>query len=84
VTPHFAQNNSCRRSAINGPTTCHDGNKMSQRKRKRAEEIFGWFKASALLRKTRHKSAAQEDWTFTFASTANNLLRTRNILGTTT
>jgi transposase len=44
VTPHVAQNQSGRRSAIDGRTTSHGGYKLSQRIRKRVEEIFGWEK----------------------------------------
>jgi transposase len=44
VTPHVAQNKSGRRSAIDGRTTSHGGYKVSQRIRKRVEEIFGWTK----------------------------------------
>ena len=46
VTPHVAQNTSGRRSAIDGRTTRHAGYAVSQRRRKRVEEIFGWLKTS--------------------------------------
>lgn len=44
VTPHVSQNQRGRRSAIDGRTTSHGGYKVSQRIRKRVEEIFGWAK----------------------------------------
>ena len=44
VTPHLAQNQSRRRSAIDGGTTRHPGYAVSQRIRKRIEEAFGWAK----------------------------------------
>ena len=44
VTPHVAQNDTNRRSAIDQRTTHHDGYRVSQRKRKRIEEVFGWMK----------------------------------------
>lgn len=44
VTPHIAQNLSGRRSAIDGRTTRHPGYAISQQKRKRIEEPFGWGK----------------------------------------
>ena len=44
VTPHVAQNDRGRRSAIDGRTTRHDGYRQSQRRRKRVEEVFGWIK----------------------------------------
>jgi transposase len=45
VTPHVAQNTRNRSSAIDGRTTRHAGYAISQRKRKRVEEIFGWISA---------------------------------------
>jgi len=44
VTPHIAQNVTGRRSAIDGRTTQHPGYAVSQQKRKRIEEPFGWGK----------------------------------------
>src|SRR5262249_506734 len=44
VTPHVAQNDTNRRSAIDGRTTRHAGYEVSQQKRKRIEESFGWGK----------------------------------------
>ena len=54
VTPHVAQNLQRRGgSAIDGRTTRHDGYAISQSKRKRIEECFGWMKTIALMRKVR-------------------------------
>jgi Transposase DDE domain len=47
VTPHVAQNDSHRRSAVDARTTRHEGYAISQRKRKRVEEVFGWMKTVA-------------------------------------
>ena len=44
VTPHMAQNTSRRSSAIDGRTTRHRSYALSQRLRKRVEDIFGWMK----------------------------------------
>src|SRR3954463_2032138 len=44
VTPHIAQSISARRSAIDARTTRHGGYVVSQQKRKRIEESFGWGK----------------------------------------
>jgi IS5 family transposase len=44
------------------------------------EEIFGWLKTVAGLRKTRHRGIARVGWTFTFAAAAYNLVRMRNLL----
>ena len=67
VTPHVAQNNTNRRSAIDGRTTRHEGYAVSQRKRKRVEEVFGWMKTVALQRKTRFRGLERVGWMFTFA-----------------
>jgi len=79
VTPHVAQNDSNRRSAIDGRTTQHEGYAVSQRKRKRVEEVFGWMKTVALQRKTRFRGLARVGYMFTFAAAAYNLVRMRNL-----
>jgi transposase len=77
VTPHLA----CKpNSIIDARTTSHSGYAISQRKRKRIEEIFGWLKTVAGLRKTRHRGVARVGWTFTFALAAYNLVRMRTLL----
>ena len=76
VTPHVAQK---VHSAIDGRTTRHPGYAMSQTKRKRVEEIFGWLKTIAGLRKTHHRGADRVGWMFTFAAAAYNLVRMRNL-----
>ena len=45
----------------------------------RLQEIFGWLKTVAGLRKTRHRGVARVEWMFTFALAAYNLVRMRNI-----
>jgi IS5 family transposase len=80
VTPHVAQNDKRPGgSAIDGRTTRHDGYAVSQRKRKRIEECFGWMKTVALLRKVRHRGIFKVGWVFTFAAAAYNLVRMRNL-----
>jgi transposase len=80
VTPHVAQNLGRRGgSAIDGRTTRHPGYGLSQKKRKRIEECFGWLKTIALLRKVRHRGVCKVDWIFTFACAAYNLVRMRNL-----
>src|SRR5437764_1529085 len=81
VTPHVAQNE--RRpggSAIDSRTTRHAGYKISQQRRKRIEEVFGWLKTVGALRKTRHRGVFKVGWVFTFAAAAYNLVRMRNLL----
>ena len=79
VTPHIAQHTTHRRSAIDGRTTRHAGYAVSQRKRKLVEEIFGWAKTVALLRKTRHRGVRRVGWMFTFGLAVYNLIRIRNL-----
>ncbi len=80
ITPHVAQNDTNRRSAIDGRTTHHEGYAISQRKRKRVEEVFGWLKTVALQRKTRFRGLERVGWMFTFAAAAYNLVRMRNLI----
>jgi IS5 family transposase len=76
VTPHFA----CKQtSTIDRRTTHHTGYLLSQRKRKRVEEIFGWLKTVGGLRKTRHRGVVRVNWMFSFALAAYNLVRMRNL-----
>src|SRR5215813_13685722 len=79
VTPHVAQHTTKRSSAINGRTTRHGGYLVSQRQRKRIEEIFGWLKQIGLLRKTRHRGVARVSWMLTFGLAVYNLVRMRNL-----
>ncbi len=81
VTPQVAQNLARRGgSAIDGRTTQHSSYGISQKKRKRIEECFGWLKTIALLRKVRHRGTLKVDWMFTFACAAYNLVRMRNLM----
>jgi transposase len=84
VTPHVAQNTERPGgSAIDQRTTRHPGYTVSQTKRKRVEEIFGWFKTVAMMRKTRFRGLERVGWMFTWAAAAYNLVRMRNLLGAT-
>ena len=81
ATPHVAQNTARRGgSAIDGRTTRHAGYDLSQRVRKRVEEIFGWLKTVGGMRKTRFRGKARVGWMFTWALAAYNLVRLRNLL----
>ena len=80
VTPHVAQNTSGRSSASNGRTTRHSGYALSQRIRKRIEEVFGWMKTIAGQEKTKFRGRERVGWAFTFAATAYNLTRLPKLL----
>jgi transposase len=80
LTPHVAQNiNTHRGSAIDGRTTRHPGYTVSQRCRKRVEEVFGWLKTIGQLRKLHHRGTALVNWVFLLRTTAYNLIRMRNL-----
>jgi len=80
VTPHIAPQTH-RRSAIDGRTTRHAGYAVSQRRRKRVEEIFGWLKTIGLQRQTRFRGIGRVGWMFTFATAVYNLVRMQRLLG---
>jgi transposase len=71
VTPHVAQNNTNRRSAIDGRTTQHAGYAISQKKRKRIEESFGWMKTIGMLKKVKLRGLEKVSWLFTFVAVYN-------------
>jgi IS5 family transposase len=83
VTPHVAQNDTNRRSAIDGRTTRHEGYGVSQRKRKRVEEVFGWGKVVGTIRKVKVRGLDRVGGLFTFAAAAYNLVRMRTLLFST-
>ena len=75
VTPHVAQNTNGRRSAIDGRTTRHPGYAVSQRIRKRVEEIFGWMKTIGGFRRTRFRGLDRTALAGYLVATAYNLVR---------
>jgi transposase len=81
VTPHVAQNITEQRgSAIDGRTTRYPGYRISQRIRKRVEEIFGWTKTVANFRRTRFKGRHRTELASYFVGAAYNLLRMGRLL----
>jgi transposase len=79
ITPHVAQNNTNRSSAIDGRTTRAAGYAISQQKRKRVEQSFGWMKTIGLLRKVRFRGREKVGWWMKWAGAAYNLIRLRNL-----
>ncbi len=77
ITPHVAQRRDV--SAIDRRTTRHPGYTVSQRARKRVEEIFTWLKTVGGLRQTRNRGLRRVGWMFTFATAVYNLVRIRNL-----
>jgi transposase len=80
VTPHVSQNDTNRKSRIDGRTTRHKGYETSQRKRKLVEEIFGWAKEIGGIRRLRHKGLKMADWMFTFTIAGFNLVRLTKLI----
>ena len=71
----MAQNNSGRRSAIDGRTTRHAGYDKSLKVRAWIETHFGWIKAAAGMRQVKQRGLARVDALFQFAMAASNLVR---------
>ena len=82
-TPHVSQNDTNRRSAIDGRTTRHRGYRISTIKRKRIEEPFGWIKTVGGLRKTRHRGRGLVEWFFVLTAAAYNIIRIPKLLTVT-
>jgi len=86
VTPHIAidgrvsKHGVVRHSAVDGRTTRHGGYGLSQRCRKRIEEVFGWIKTQAGLAKVKVRGCAKVEAVFTFAVAAYNLIRMPKLL----
>jgi transposase len=78
--PHVAQNDTNRRSAIDGRTTRHRSYAISMNKRKQIEEPFGWMKTIGGMRKARHCGRDLVEWFFVFTAAAYNLVRIPKIL----
>lgn len=87
VTPHIAihghvsKTGKPRATAIDGRTTRHSGYAISQRCRKRIEDVFGWTKAAAGLAKVKLRGQAKVDAVFTLALAAYNPIRPPKLLG---
>jgi transposase len=81
VTPHIAVNGAVsktgkiRKTAMDGRTLRHAGYQISQRIRKRIEEVFGWIKKPGGLAKAKVRGKPKVDAVFTFTVIAYNLIR---------
>ena len=83
MTPHVAQNTSNRRSAIDGRTTRHPGYAVSQQKRKRIEEPFGWGKTIGGLARPMLRGARRLGFKFTLTMAAYDLIRLPKLIEAT-
>lgn len=75
IRPHLAQIDGRRTPGLDGRTTRHPSYRVSQKKRKRVEEIFGWMKTIGGLRKTRFRGANRIQQHAHWVGAAYNLLR---------
>jgi transposase len=80
ATPHVARKTNSH--TLDQRTTRHAGYDVSQRVRKRIEEVFGWMKTVGGLRKLHHRGGARVNWQFLFAAAAYNLVRMRTLATT--
>jgi transposase len=80
ATPHIAQKAKSR--ALDRRTTRHPGYTVSQRVRKRIEEVFGWMKTVGGMRKLKHRGGERVNWQFLFTAAAYNLVRMRTLMTT--
>jgi hypothetical protein len=83
ITPHIAQNTTNRSSAIDTRTTRHPGYAISQQKRKRTEEPFGWGKTIGGLARPMLRGVARLRFKFILTMAAYDLIRLPKLLGTT-
>ena len=75
IRPHIARIEGRKTPGLDGRTTRTEGYKVSQRKRKRIEEIFGWLKTVGGMRKTRFIGEARTQIAAYLSAAAYNLLR---------
>jgi IS5 family transposase len=78
ITPHVAAKT--KGSRIDARTTRHEGYEISQRKRKRVEQPFGWMKTYGLMHKLRHRGRDTVDWLFRLTATAYNITRLKGLM----
>lgn len=89
VTPHIAvdghvsKTGKKRKTAIDARTLRHVGYDISQRCRKRIEEVFGWTKTTGGIAQVKVRGLAKVQATFAFAVLAYNLIRIPKLLAAT-
>ena len=75
VSPHAACKDRIKVAGLDGRTTGSVGYRLSQKIRKRVEEIFGWMKTVGGLRRSRYRGVERtQAWAY-FVAGAYNLLR---------
>jgi len=79
VLPHVAQNKSGRQSAVPDAVAASEGYEISQEKRKRIEQGFGWSKTVGHMRQVLVRGLEKVDQMFVLTMTAYNLTRLRTL-----
>jgi IS5 family transposase len=82
INAHLTKTGKRRKTAIDGRTLRHAGYDISQRYRKRIEEVFGWLKTTGGIAQVKVRGLAKVQAVFTFAILAYNLVRIPKLLGT--
>lgn len=75
IRPHIARIEGRITPGLDTRTTRHESYRVSQRTRKRIEEIFGWLKTVGGMRKSRVIGIARTQLQAYLAASAYNLLR---------
>jgi hypothetical protein len=78
VMPHVAHK--VRHSAVDGRTTRHPGYAISQKRRKKICEPFGWAKTVGPMAQTMRRCVSRVGAQFTFTMAACNLARLPRLL----
>ena len=81
IRPHIARIDGRKTPGLDRRTTRTEGYRVSQRKRKRVEEIFGWLKTVGGMRKTRFIGQAKTQMAAFISGAAYNLLRIAKLSG---
>jgi len=81
IRPHIARIEGRKTPGLDGRTTRTEGYQISQRKRKRVEEIFGWLKTVGGMRKSRFIGQAKTQMAAFISGAAYNLLRIAKLSG---
>lgn len=84
IDGHLSKTGNPRKTSVDRRTTRHAGYAISQRCRKRIEEVFGWVKSSARLAKVKVRGRCRVDAAFTLALAAYNLIRLPKLLAVPT
>jgi hypothetical protein len=78
--PHIAEYEKNRQNWLTESEREDEGFRISQKKRKLVEKVFGWMKVVAGLRKTKFRGRRRVDWTFTLGAAAFNLIRMAKLM----